>query len=248
MKTFSAPIEPPELRSRIQRIIRERDSGSQRSMQRALGPSEIGDECDRRLTYRLLDMEPTGRSGDPWPAIVGTAVHAWLAGAFNSENVRLGRLRYVVEQRVYLTSGISGTCDLYDLDTDEVIDHKVLGTTSMGKLKAGKIPTRYRVQLHLYGLGYALAGMRVSKVTLALYPRGGWLDGMHIWSEPYSAETAQSAMDRLSKLTAVAYTLELDDHPERWELIPAKPGPDCDFCPFFRPGKHVDSNGCPGPI
>lgn len=248
MAAIKAPVGPPELKSRIQGIIRHTANDLPRHQQRAIGPSEIGERCDRRLTYRLLDMDPSGNGGDPWPSIVGIAVHAWLAEAFRTENERLGRLRYLVEQRVQLTSGIGGTCDLYDLDANDVIDHKVLGATSMSKIKRGDVPDRYRVQLHLYGLGFAIAGMPVEKVTLALYSRGGWLDDMHLWSQRWDRDLAETAMDRLSRLTAIAYTLELDTHPERWELVPASAGPDCTWCPFFRPGQHVDSGGCPGEI
>lgn len=244
-----APAGTNELKNRVADIIRTHDANSSRSTQTHLGPSEIGEQCDRRLTYRLLDMAmPDIPNGDPWPAIVGTATHAWLADAFQTENQRMGRLRYLVETRVRLTDGIGGTCDLYDLDQNAVIDHKVLGVDSLRKIRNGNIPDRYRVQVHLYGYGFALAGLPVQNVNIVAYPRSGFLDGIAVWTEPYSERVAVDAMDRLGRLTTAAYALELDDHPERWELIPAKPGADCSFCPFWRPGEKLSDRGCPGQV
>jgi hypothetical protein len=235
-------------KTRIQTVVRQYASESPRSTQRAIGPSQIGETCDRRVMYQLLDMEPSKTdSGDPWPAVVGTAVHAWLANAFEAENERTGKLRYLVETKVKLTDGIGGTCDLFDLYEREVIDHKVLGTTTMRKIKSGNIPPRYRTQLHLYGYGFTLAGLDVSTVSLALYPRSGWLDDLYRWSEPYDESVAVSAMDRLANLTTAAYALKLDERMDLWSMVPAQPGADCTWCPFWRPGVPVDGHGCPGP-
>lgn len=247
-----AAFKPPsgartELEARIQRIVRQASSQSARSVQRAIGPSEIGEECSRRLTYKLLDMPEANTTGDPWPAIVGTATHAWLADAFIRENERLKRDRYLVERQVFLTDGISGTCDVYDTELGGVVDHKVLGTTSLAKVKKVGANERYRVQLHLYGLGYVRDGYDVKTVSLACYPRGGWLDGLYTWTEQYRPDIAHAAMARLSAHTEAAYRLDLENHPERWALIPHQPGPGCAWCPFFRPGSPVSDVGCPGP-
>lgn len=235
-------------RTRIQNVVRTAAAAHPRHNQRAIGPSEIGEECDRRVMYQLLDMDSARIDhGDPWPSVVGVAVHAWLADAFLAENKRLNDLRYLVETKVKLTDGIGGTCDLFDLKEREVIDHKVLGTTSMRKLKSGNIPARYRTQVHLYGYGFRLAGLDVSTVTLALYPRSGWLDDLYRWSEPYDESLAIAAMDRLANLTTAAYALKLDERMDLWSMVPAHPGADCTFCPFWRPGVPVDGHGCPGP-
>jgi hypothetical protein len=244
---ISAPSARPELDSRIQRIVREAAAGSSRSMQRAIGPSEIGEECERRLVYKLMDMDESNTTGDPWPSIVGTATHVWLADAFRAENERLGWDRYLVERRVHMTDGISGTCDLFDATTKTVIDHKVLGTTSLSKVKKEGPSERYRVQLHLYAYGYDREDIDVDAVALACYPRGGWLDGLYTWTEPYRPEVAEAALDRLAKWTQVAYLLDLENHPERWSMVAPKSGPGCTFCPWWTPGKAVTEHGCPGP-
>jgi hypothetical protein len=207
----------------------------------------MGQPCARRVAYEAFGTEPVNTHTDPWPAIVGTAVHSWLAEAFRADNARLGRVRWLVEQRVRLTDGIGGTADLYDLDTATVIDHKVLGTTTMRALRADGPSTVYRTQLHLYGYGYRRAGARVDQVAIAAYPRSGWLDGLHVWSEPFDPAVAEAAMDRQSGLVALGSVLDVDTYPQRWALLPATSGPDCTWCPFWRGGDApADGAGCPG--
>lgn len=248
MPSLTSPGGASVATKQIQGVVLAAARAHPRSNQRAIGPSEIGEECDRRLLYSALQMAPeNNQQSDPWPSIVGTAVHAWLADAFRAENAH--GFRWLVEVPVKLTSGIGGTADLFDLQEREVIDHKVLGVSSMKKIKSGNIPARYRVQLHLYGYGFRLAGLDVDRVTLAAYPRSGWLADLHLWTEPYDESLALAAMDRLSKLTAAAYVLRLDE-PEQaglWAMVPARPGADCTWCPFWRPGQPADAYGCPGP-
>lgn len=256
----AAPVEPQDdvplgesTAAMIQRVVRTAETGSARSQQRVIGLSEIGDPCDRAVAYRLFETEPVNTGRDNWLATLGTAGHAWLADAFEAENRRLGRERYVVEQRVWLTDGYSGTCDLFDSDTGTVLDHKVLGVTSLRKIRAGEIPPKYRLQIHAYGYGHARAGREVREVALVCYPRSDNLagdfggQGLHVWSEPYSEQVALEGLDRLSNLTVLAGQLDVETHPERWALIPATPGSDCRYCPFFRPdGGPADAIGCPG--
>jgi hypothetical protein len=216
-----------------------------RSQQTALGPSEIGEACARKLSYKLMAHTEYNAGSDPWPSIVGTAVHAWLADAFLAVNERLGRIRYLVEQRLTIRDGLTGTCDLYDVDRGMVIDHKVPGTTSMTKTKKdGPSPT-YRAQAHLYGLGYARLGLPVRDVALALYPRGGMLSGLWIWSQPYDETVALQALARHDAILEAACALDVAHHPERYRQIPRTVGHACTYCPYWRPGRDT-GDGCPG--
>lgn len=238
----------------VRRVVRAAEIGAPRSQQRTIGLSEIGDPCDRAVAYRLFEMEPINTKRDNWLATVGTAAHAWLAEAFALENERVARRRYVIEERVFLTDGYSGTCDLFDTDTGQVIDHKILGVTSLRKIRDGDIPPKYRQQLHAYGYGHARAGRDVREVVLCCYPRSDNLagdfggQGLHVWAEPFSEQVALEGLDRLSRLnTLAAIQLDVFSHPNRWALITAAPSEDCRYCPFFRPdGGPADATGCPG--
>lgn len=229
----------------IRAAVIDADRYAPRSLQVALGPSEVGEPCARRMAYRLLDEPRVNTDSDPWAAIVGTAVHAWLADAFTAANQRLGRIRYLVEQRLEIVAGLGGSCDLYDADIATVIDHKVVGTTSMSKYKKEGPPDQYRAQAHLYGKGYANLGLPVKEVALAFYPRGGMLSGLHVWSEPFDPAIADTALQRMWTITETVAALDVEHAPERYALIPSEPGHRCTWCPWFKPGTPVGAT-CPG--
>ncbi len=77
-----------QLTPELQNVIRHAAANAPRSLQSALGPSEVGLPCRRRLAYRLLDWldEKPNPDSDPLPSTMGTAYHAWLAEAFERAN------------------------------------------------------------------------------------------------------------------------------------------------------------------
>jgi hypothetical protein len=232
-------------------LVRWVDSRTARSVQVAVGPSEVGAECMRRLAYRLQGT-PNGNHPDPWFAIIGTAVHEWLATAVMQWHTGHGytyeHRRYLTEERVTITDGnltIKGSCDLYDREAARVVDHKVVGPTALKRYRDNGPSRQYRTQVHLYGLGHEQAGRLVKEVAIAFYPRSGYLDTMHVWAEPYDRQVALDALARLASIQQIADTLAPLN---QWGAIPAEPDPvGCTYCPFFRPGTPVDATGCPGP-
>ena len=240
---FAQPgLQPADAITRhVSEVIRRHDSTRPRSVQTAVGPSEIGHPCPRRLAYKLTRTTPTNGDTDPWAAIVGTSVHAWLADAFTAENQRLGRTRYYVETPVRVDDELTipGTCDLYDTDTRTVIDWKVVGTTALRKYKAEGPRPVYRAQAHLYGRGFALMGEPVEHVALVFYSRAGFLAHTHTWTEPYDQARADAALARYASIAALAGTV----HPEH---IPATPDDSCTWCPFWAPATTDLALGCPG--
>ena len=247
LPTFAPLPEASPIAAVLADVVRAASARAPRSRQRAVGPSEIGTPCARRLAYRALDVDPvTGAGGDPWASIVGTAVHVWLAAAFEADNRRRAAPRWLVEQRVTVSGSIRGTVDLYDGETATVVDHKVLGAASMKRVKAEGAGEPYRSQAHLYGYGLAAAGLPVERVAVAAYPRSGFLADLYVWSEPYSEARAVAALDRLAAVVSVAGLLDVDTFPARWALIPADPA-GCAFCPYLRAGlASACADGCPG--
>jgi hypothetical protein len=232
-------------------VVRRATERAPRSLQVHLGPSEIGVECDRQVVGKLLRLPSTNHVSDPWPSFVGTAVHAELAAAFEQDNAATGVHRWFTETRVEPHPNHRGTADLYDAVEQAVLDHKCLGESSMAKVRAGKIPRKYRRQLFLYGLGYLRAGRPVRRVALIAYPRtGSSLDGVYVWETPFDgqavAELAETFMDmdRRNKMAA-----GVRDGAYQWRGIPMAPDDDeCYFCPFYRPQAARDGGeGCPGP-
>jgi hypothetical protein len=236
-----------DLKQTVTTLIALTDNLSHRSLQRRIGPSEVGTPCLRRLAYKLHDEPEPNASADSWLATVGTAVHAWLAEALQKQNQLLGRERWLVEQRVQIRMNLSGSTDAYDTDTDTVIDWKVVGPTRLKEYKANGPGLQYRSQGHLYGAGWENAGRTPKTVAIVFLPRNAPLNNLHVWSEPYDRTVAQAALDRLDAVTALLGVTE----PEKtghagWAQIPATGGHACLYCPFYRAGSQDLATGCPG--
>jgi hypothetical protein len=214
-----------------------------RNRQTAIGPSEVGHPCNRRLAYRAVETKRLWADSDPWASIVGVAVHAWLASAFAAENLMLDEPRWLVEQRVHATPGLPGSCDLYDLHTDTVIDHKVVGTATMASAKAKGPSTQYRVQANLYGLGWERLGRQPKEVAIAYWPRTGFLSGLYLHREPYDRELAAAALQRYANVSAAALACKVDEDPMNARLIPSEPSDECRYCPYK--SSTPDDGGCP---
>ena len=242
--TFASPVSPEQaLKDTITNVIRAKSDNSPRSKVVRIGPSEIGDPCLRKLSYKLMEVPKTNSFSDPWPSVSGTAIHAWLAEAFEAVN---GDADWLVEHRVEARNGLSGTLDLFQRSSGTVIDHKCVGATSMKTRKAEGPTEQQVIQLNIYAYALELQGHEVKKVALAFYPLGGMLSGMHIWLGDYNRQVALDAMQRLDATVELIAMLDPEAHPERWELIPAATSRGCSYCPWFVPGSDNLAIGCPG--
>lgn len=70
----------------LREIIRRHAAYQPRSLQKFLGPSELGSPCDRQVAGKMAGLPGTNHTADPWASIVGTAIHAYLADCFDAEN------------------------------------------------------------------------------------------------------------------------------------------------------------------
>lgn len=244
--TFSAPgDEASALAENIRKVVEFRNSNASRSKQKAIGVSEVGDPCPRKLAYKILDWTPTNVNTDPWAAIQGTAIHEWLAGAFERFNEKENP-RFLIEMRVKITDDLSGTADLFDTVDGVVIDHKCVGTTSMKSRRKDGATHQQRVQINLYGYGMEQLGHKVNKVALAYYPLGGRLDGLYTIVEPYNKKIALDAIERLDGIKLLVWQLDPENNSQNWALIPKVATYGCIYCPFYLPNSKDLSKGCPG--
>ncbi len=234
-------------------IINRQATFAPRSQQVHLGPSEIGAECDRQIVAKLIGAPKTNHVADPWPSIVGTSVHSWLATACEDDNAREGMLRWITEQAVEPAAGYGGHADLYDAVEQAVVDWKALGATSLNKIKsAAGPPRRYVVQLLLYARGYRNLGLPVKRVVIAALPRtASTLDTMYCWS--HDCEPADDVLinDVLNQMAARQAAAQLIRNGQL-SLNQVKATPDateCFFCSIYRPSAAYDGGpGCPGMI
>ena len=227
----------------LTRLVRDGAASWPRSQQTKVGPSDLGHPCLRRHAYQILGIGKVNIDGDPLAATIGNGFHAWAADAVS----RAGGGRWLAETRVAVSGTVGGSCDLYDTHTRTVIDWKVVGPTSMRKMRADGPSQQYRVQAHVYGLGFANAGHEPEFVAIAFLPRAGRLDGLHVWSERWDRAVAEDALNRHATLTAVLGLLDGDRDPGRvLGLVPTTPT-NCQWCDWFNANATDDLiTGCPG--
>jgi hypothetical protein len=235
-------------------VVRRYSARRPRSLQKHLGPSELGVSCDRQVVGKLLGVPTTNHVTDPWPSFMGTAGHAEMEDVFAWENTQLGSIRYMTEERVFPGGAFAehpGTADLYDAWEACLGDHKFLGATSMDTVKSPAGPPRkYQAQLGIYGLGEMAAGRPVKRVALFAWPRtGSSLAGLYVWEHAMDAQMAQllyEVADDTKRRKAQAAAVAAGQ--ARWSDVPREPDHhECYFCPFYRPGVE-DGVGCPGTV
>lgn len=258
MTAFTQPdaghVKPPlpapagALATRIIATVKSAAASAPRSRQREVGPSELGTPCTRRLAYRALGQDPVNLDTDPWASIQGTAVHAWLAETFGAQSRILPDTpghHYLVEHRIHLPEGITGSCDLYDRDTGDVIDWKLTSPQNLAKYRRNGPGGQYRTQAHLYALGLQLQGEQPRRVNIVFLPRGGRIDQLHAWSEDYDPAVAAAAIRRYQAVMTALWSLDPEADPARWALFPTADAY-CLYCPFHLPGSPGLGKGCPG--
>lgn len=227
-------------------LIRELSKPSQRDRQRKVGPSELGDLCERCLAEKLLGIHED-ETDHPLAPMIGTAFHLYL------ENV-IGLEGYLKETKVTVGTidgygDISGTCDGFDVATGHVVDYKVL---SKKKIKTFSSATffnerrepefysdsrtelqlkKYFYQMMLYGLGMENAGYGVSYCSLVLFPRDCTIESVlqasHELCFKYDRAAALAVLERAAQIFQWA-----DENRDNIGELDSHPG--CYYCVFKR--------------
>lgn len=238
------------LKHELMQMILWADRDAPRSRQKMIGPSQIGVVCDRRIGYQVAEIPEVNVDDDPWPAIVGTAIHTWLDAAVTNWNLANSSTRWVTERTLPVTDLITGRGDLFDTHRGVVIDHKGAGSTVMKQVRAQGPKPEHQVQVQLYGLGYLNLGYKVNKVAVIYYPRAGWLRDSYCWVADFDPQVAYDALHRLGEISRTVIGLDVLSNPHRWEQVDAWPGNGCGLCPWYDPGRDsergADDRGCPG--
>ncbi|ALJ19564.1 hypothetical protein [Microbacterium sp. No. 7] len=186
----------PDDRDAVYSVIEHAITQQPRTLQRAIGPSELAMDCEHCLAAKLAGWEKMPEAA--WLPFLGTALHAALEEIFEPLDGWLTETR--VSVGTVRGQEVLGTSDLFRVETGCVIDHKLVGATTLTSAKRG--PTaQYRGQAHLYGLGFFRAGYDVKKVAINYLPRnavslraGVW------WEEPFDPLAALAALDRVEEL------------------------------------------------
>lgn len=225
------------------KVIKRSIAAHPRSLQKRIGPSEIGMDCTRRLLHKLNgDNEP--ERGPAWKPAIGTAVHTQLEKWFEAENKRIRFIRWVCEHRVTVGEingeTIAGSCDLFDTITRTVIDHKIVGPRQLLDYRANGPSNQYRVQAHLYGLGFFRDPEpwgTPTEVMIAFLPRDGELSRAYYWHEPWQPAIAIEALNRVNQCDRERRELGMDI---ALQLYPECANP---FCPWCSNGPSARTGG-----
>ena len=231
-----APVERPApdpeayaLECALRSLVHIGAVTSERSRQRAIGASGVGELCARQLAHRAAGTRPSNVP-DPLRALIGTGVHSAMAGLL----VRLdaGSGRFLVEHPVRYR-GVPGTVDLFDRLTGTVVDWKTAHLAKLRHVQQSGPPSHYVVQLQIYGAALAAAGETVRALALAYVPLDGTLDELWVWRTTPDPRAADAAINRLNAI--VGAELESVARPDP-STVEASPSALCRWCPYYLPG------------
>jgi len=253
---YERPGDPDGLGSELLQLIADDIGKQERSLQKEIGPSEVGSPCPRKVGYGLLQRPKLNPIAPPmWKAYVGTGVHKMLERALDRYNMAtcpsMGHAeRFYVETELQVgeiaDQPLIGHCDVYDRVTHTVIDWKTNGPTMLKDHKANGPGQTYLAQTHLYGRGWAkYLGLPVDRVMLVFLPRQGELSDSYVWHEPYDERVALGALSRADGIWATLQALG----PEQGLAVLPAVEDFCGNCDWFVPG-HTGNilNGCPGQL
>ena len=190
-KTKIGTVEEPQLWPEIRQLIEADIANAPRELQREIGPSELGTDCVHCLAAKLAGW-PERRSPG-WRPFIGTCVHEHFEQMFRELNrdpahqflytsednvtelVERWRSEYRVTvgrlQGLHGGYDVTGSIDLWDRKTRSTIDWKIVGNTTVTKVKAHGPSQQYRVQASLYGMGLQNEGERVERNCIYFLPR-----------------------------------------------------------------------------
>jgi hypothetical protein len=232
---------PPSTVFELGSVLIGYDQTRERTMQRELGPSEIGAECVAQIARKLAGSPRKPITTPMWAPFQGTAVHAEMEQVLAYWNAEIGRERWLSERKLQIDENIVGHGDAYDTDHQIVVDWKHSGTTTRRAVLAAQrkgLPTSqqvkqlYRVQTHLYGFGYEQLGYPVKWVRVVFLPRSWQFKDAVEWTEAYDKDLVDWALKRYDTIRNTLAVLDVANHRERISLIETTPGDECAWCPF----------------
>ena len=202
---------------------------SSRSGQVAIGSSEIGWECDRRLAYRLHGV-PVVNHSDPTKAITGTGWHLWMENVYRAA---MDTYRYRVEYECRYRN-VVGHGDLYDRQRRVAFDWKTSTKDRIRTLRRNGVPHQYYVQVNHNALALQVQQFeQPSYVALMFIATDGALTDSWLWLDEPNFAVVDHAIDRVERLRLVP--------PEQAEMNPSR---DCGYCRWYDPQSTDPTKSC----
>ncbi|WP_240544381.1 hypothetical protein [Bifidobacterium sp. SO4] len=221
--TFEQPSTPSEatLWPEIRRLIEHGIANQPRELQKEIGPSELGTDCVHCLAAKLAGWPERRQPG--WLPFIGTCVHERFEHMFEALNTseqtddgmpdgrRRAEHRVTVGRLQGLHGGydVSGSIDLWDRKTCSTIDWKIVGNTTVTKVKAHGPSQQYRIQASLYGIGLENAGEQVLRNCIYFLPRNKTSLGDALpWETGYDPKPGRWALARAQLLVNLMDCIE----------------------------------------
>lgn len=228
------PERPPvsAVAQQLASMIQLGATHSPRSRQTVVGASEVGQLCDRRLTYKLGGTEPVNWSDDPLRPLIGTGVHLALDDVFARLDDGAGR--YLMRHRI-MYRDVPGEIDLYDRWLRLLVDWKTSTKAKIARYAKGEVTAEYLVQAQIYAAGLIEQGKPVDAIAICYVPLDGALRDMWATELTPDRAMADAAIDRLEVLRGLA-------------PVNATPTPThtCGWCPQYQPTATDLALACPG--
>jgi hypothetical protein len=208
--------------------IRDFQRSRPRSLQKEVGPSQLGSPCDHCLAAALAGWEKG--NDDAWLPLIGTAVHALLltSEVYGDE--------WLVEQRVTVGAvgfdEVSGNADLFHIPSGTVVDFKIVGASTLNESRRNGSKLQYQRQIQLYGAGFVNAGYEVNTCTIAYLPRNSPnLSDAFFDAHPFDPTIAAETLAHAGRLAANAATFARVSERARDVFIDSLPrSPGCFDC------------------
>lgn len=185
-----------------------------RSLQKTIGPSELGTDSPHELAMKLLQRKPFEQTETPWLPTQGTAVHAWLErhlGGHRTDGDDEWEGEWEAEKRVHVGTlhsrtildpgshewHVTGSIDLWMPDQRATVDWKNVGNWTLKHAQTNGPSQQYLVQQALYGWALEQAGTPPERQALVYIPRDAkTLDDWWSYEWAYDPRPAKWAWNR----------------------------------------------------
>lgn len=180
------------------KVISEITKPSERDKQKRIGPSDIGNPCDKCLGRAMMDERAEQDfSLYPW---LGTGNHLYMEQETFPDYEHEMKL-YVGDVEGY--GPIKGTTDMYDKDEKAAVDWKFVGAKKIKQYRTGGVSDQYRFQAMTYARGIEMLGLPIEKICIVFIPRdSGNVKDIWVHEEEYQPEMAAAALDRATQIWA----------------------------------------------
>ena len=242
MPADPAPSVWPSIREHIVDMVTHQP----RSLQREIGPSELGTPCLYHLGQRLIGRKPVG-TDIKWLPFIGTSVHAQFETLFGRQDDYETETRVQVGE-IWPGRTVSGSIDLWDTKQRATIDWKIVGDRTLERARRYGPIQQYMIQASLYGIGMnnRYHDSIVRKSCIYYLPRNSQsIDDGYIYETQFDPAPGQWALARATLMLALIHHIQTtygNETRDSWLECLKRDDVDCFACKDHRKAWHPDDD------